>query len=326
MGADQANPSGFWEPRKAIDVNEAILYRKGSSWADPIPRLQQKGRFDGDQNHASVAEIAAFLSTMPAASLLIIKEPRITVLSDIWFEAARRTQHDVMAVIAVRHPQEVAASLAAHGRVSPQLAGALWLKYSLLAERQTRRLPRVFVDYSNLLGNWRREITRISTMLAIDLNDDNDNAIDTFLEPNLRRQHYRGPVKDMFGTDWMSTVYQALSALARDDPLDESVLDAVFEAYRTSTIDFRAMFEDFDNHFNSTLLRTLFPPFISRRVRAATALATRMGVSPHRLGPIANFQPARRRLAPAKPYSSRPVPSPSEPMTREAHKSGHGFL
>lgn len=283
IGADQANPSGFWEPRKAIDVNEAMLYRDGSSWADPMLSPRQEAPYGVGQSTGLPSEIDAFFTSMPSAPLLIIKEPRITLLSEIWFDAARRADHDVTAVLSVRHPQEVTASLATHGHTSPELAGALWLKYSLLAERHTRGLPRIFVDYGNLLENWRREMVRISSTLPVEMNTDNEDAIEEFLEPKLRRQRYSGPVTDLFGTDWMSTAYRVLSAAARDEALDHSALDRIFEAYRTSARDFRTVFKDFDERFNSPLFRVLFPPFISRRVRAVGTLATSLGISPHRL-------------------------------------------
>ena len=101
---------------------------------------------------------------------MLIKDPRITALSGMWFEAARLAGFDIVAVIAVRNPQEVIASVTAAGPISPELSSALWLKYNLLAERHTRALPRVFVEYPNLLDDWRREIKRISAALAIDLN------------------------------------------------------------------------------------------------------------------------------------------------------------
>ncbi|WP_231588584.1 sulfotransferase family protein [Mycobacterium nebraskense] len=302
LGADLANPAGFWEPRKAVDLNEAILYRLGSNWADPILRLPDDGPLSA-QNTASVSQIDAFLSKLPAASLLIIKEPRITVLSGVWFEAARRAELDIAAVIAVRHPHEVAASLATHGRTSPELASALWLKYCLLAERCTRGLPRVFVDYANLLDDWRRETTRISRALPIDLSAPNEAAVEEFLKPNLRRQRYFGPVTDLFGTDWLSAVYQALGAAARDEPFDTSALDSIFEAYQSGAQDFRKVFKDFDDHFNRTLVRTLFPPFISRRVRAASVLATRLGIAPHRLRHYGQFPAGNSRE-----HQSDPLP------------------
>src|SRR5262249_16790102 len=122
-----------------------------------------------------------------AAPLLIIKELRITALSGMWFEPARLAGLDIVAVIAVRHPQEVIASIVARHGFSRELSSALWLKYSLLAERHTRGLPRVFVEYADFLDDWRREVKRISAALAIDLNTRDVGAIEEFLTQGLLR-------------------------------------------------------------------------------------------------------------------------------------------
>jgi hypothetical protein len=278
MGASRGNPTGYWEPRKAIRLNEAILYRNGSGVFDPSLRLQDEGAFDADENAACIAEIGAFLTTLPAAPLVVIKDPQITALSGVWFEAARRAGLDIAVVIAVRHPQEVIASLAAHIRASPELASALWLKYTLLAERHTRALPRVFVEYTNLLDNWRREIKRISAALAIDLNTRDEGAIEEFLNQDLRRQRHCGPVTEPFGTDWISAVYETLRAAARDEPWDGrdepsdgSALDRVFEAYRASEHGFRTAFEDYRGLRNRVVLK----PSILKLIREVYAMAHR---------------------------------------------------
>ena len=79
-------------------------------------------------------------------------------LSELWFEAARRGGFAIKVAIPVRHPNEVAASLGARDRVSFELSSVLWLKYNLLAERGSREFPRVFVEYSNMLHDWRRRL------------------------------------------------------------------------------------------------------------------------------------------------------------------------
>lgn len=250
LSADLANPRGYWEPRAAVDLNEAILQRHGSDWGDPTLRLQEEGVFDAEEQLACIAKIRAFLTTLPAAPLLIIKEPRITALSGMWFEATRLAGYDVAVVIAVRRPQEVIASLAVHGGASSTLSSALWLKSNLLAEKDTRGLPRVFVDYANLLDDWRRETKRISAALAIDLNTPDEGAVEDFLRQDLRHQRHHGPVIDLFGTNWISDVYEALCAAARDEPLNASALDRVFEAYRACEHDFRTLLEDYRSFHN----------------------------------------------------------------------------
>ena len=254
--ANADNPRGFWEPRAAVDLNEAILYRHSSRWFDPSLRLQEEGAFDDEEVALCIDEITAFLTALPTAPFVVIKDLQITVLSGLWFEAARLAGFDVAVVNAVRHPHEVISSLQKHNGASPELSGALWVKYSLLAERGTRGLPRVFVDYNSLLDHWRREVGRISAALAIDLNARDERAIDEFLTTDLRHQQHYGPVIEIFGTDWMSTIYQAQSAAARDEPWDASALDRVFESYRASERCFRMAFEDFHARYNGTVVRS----------------------------------------------------------------------
>lgn len=270
VGANAGNPRGHWEPRAALDLNESILHRHGSSWHDPTLRLQEEeeGAFGTDDRAACIAEVGAFLGTLPAAPLMLIKEPRITALSGIWFEAAQQVGRDIAAVIAVRHPQEVAASLAARDQASLELSSALWLKYSLLAERNTRGLRRVFVEYANFLDDWRLQVSRISSALAIDLDTRDEAAIDKFLEEGLRRQRYCGPVPEPFGTDWISVVYGALCGAARDQPADEAVLDGVYGAYRASEHGFRVALEDYHDHFSGAPARQS----IAKLIRSAAAV------------------------------------------------------
>ena len=274
LGANSGNPLGYWEPREAIHLNEAILHRHRSNVLDPSLRLQEEGAFDAEDNAACIAKIGAYLTTLPAAPLVLIKDPRITVLSGVWFEAARQAGFDIAAVIAVRHPQEAIASHAALLRTSPELSSALWLKFNLLAERHTRALPRVFVEYANLLDDWRQEIMRISAALAIDLNTRDEGAIEEFLTQDLQRQRHCGPATEPFGTDWNFAVYEALRAAARDEPWDQSALDRVFEAYRASEHGFRTAFEDSHDHVNSVRYM-FFRPSLLKLTRGIGAMAHR---------------------------------------------------
>lgn len=244
-GANPANPRGYWEPRKAIILNERILHRNGSSRFDTTLRLQEPDAFSAVEKTACIADIQGYLATLPPAPLVVIKDPRINLLSDMWFEAARKSGFDVATVIAVRHPTEVVASVAAQAAASPEFSSALWLKFNLLAEAHTRDVPRVFVGYTNLLEDWRTEMKRISVALGVNLDARDDMAIEAFLETDLRRQKYCGPVTEPFGTDWMSVVYETLCVAASDVPWDSAELDRVLAAYRSSERGFRMMVEDF---------------------------------------------------------------------------------
>lgn len=271
-GADPRNPRGYWEPRASLHLNNTILRSHGSAVFDPSLRLQEDGGFDADQKAACVNKIGKFLATLPDAPLVLIKDLQITLLSSLWFEATRQAGFDIAVVNMVRPPQEVIASGAADFLTSPELGSALWLKFNLLAERDTRALPRVFVEYANLLEDWRREVKRISVALGIDLDSRDEGAIEEFLTPDLHRQRHTGPVTETFGTDWISTVYETLSAVARDEPLDQSQLDRVYAQYRASEQGFRTVFE---NSVRLNKLNRFIRPSILKFRYEAVALAHR---------------------------------------------------
>jgi hypothetical protein len=259
LGADAGNPRGYWEPRKAIAINETILYRHETAWFDPALRSMANDVLDAKERAACIRQIEHYLRKLPDAPVLVIKEPRITTMSHLWFEAARRTGFDVAVVIAVRHPLEVISSVATTWNVTRELSGALWLKYSLLAERDTRGLPRVFVDYAEFLDDWRPGIKRIATTLDIDLDAQQDTEIEEFLTTDLRHQRHSGCVQGLVGADWISTVHNTLCRAARDEPLDSAVLDSIYESYRASEHELRSAFEDFRAISRRALYRFLRP-------------------------------------------------------------------
>lgn len=272
VGATDANPLGHWEPHDALNLNEAFLSVHGANWHDPTLRLQGEVAVDARRRTTYVEKIKEFIRSLPSAPLTVIKEPRITALSEYWFEAVRQLEFSMGVVVPVRHPQEVAASLGARDRASPELSGALWLKYNLLGERQSRGVPRVFVDYVKLLTDWRSEVPRIAAALSIDLSARDEDAIEEFLRLDLRRQRHGGQVTEIFGQPWASRVYEALSAAARDEPVDIAALDEVFDAYRACERAFRVALEDFTGRRDSIPLTRVSPdtrnPDLARLVYA----------------------------------------------------------
>ncbi len=245
LGASESNLPGHWEPIDAININNAFLRRYAASWYDPTLRLQGDVVFPAQEKEAFIEQIRAFIERSGVGPLLVIKEPWIVALAGFWFEAARRAAMTAKVVIPIRHPDQIAASLAARDGLSAELSAVLWLKYSLLAERSSRELPRVFVEYANLLGDWRKEIGRVAERLAVDLSGADEVAIDRFLDPNLHRQRSCGKPHNMLGQTWTSDTYEALSAAARDDALNLPKLDATFAAFAACERTFRRAWQEF---------------------------------------------------------------------------------
>lgn len=278
LGATSDNPRGCFEPRAAIHLNESILRSHGSSGYDPTLRMQEEGVFDERERATWIAKIRAYLASLPDAPLVVIKEPKITMLTDLWFEAAGLAGFDVAAIIAIRHPDEVVGSLERRSsqqryvRNSAALTSAWWLKFTLLAERNTRGIPRVFLDYTNLLEDWRREMKRAAVALSVDLDARDEPVIDEFLTSDLHHHRRIGPVPEPFGTDWLSSVYESMSAAACDEPWDPTKLDHVFEQYRSAERGFRMVFEDHGRYRN---INRAMPPFLIKLVLGGLALLHR---------------------------------------------------
>jgi hypothetical protein len=248
--ANEANPKGFWEPLEAAKLNDEFLSRHDSTFSDPTLRLQGEWTFAPAETERFVEHIRTFLRRCPQGGApLLIKDARIIALFDFWLPAALAEDYRVKMIVPIRHPMEVAASLATRAQeraqipASLELRQALWLKYNLLAELQSRQFPRVFIEYSSLLEDWRREVARVSRALDLDLAPD-AAAVDEFLTPDLHRQRYSGSIPDVFGQPWVSDTYELLSEAARDRSLDGARLDGILRTYRLCERAFRTSLDD----------------------------------------------------------------------------------
>jgi hypothetical protein len=262
MGGFVGNPTGYWEPRKTIQINETILRRHGSTIHDPTLRMWE------DTFSARERTVVRDYLHSLHGDVVVVKDLAVTVLADLWFGEARNAGLEPCAVIAVRHPGQACASLqqmALHP--PPELAGALWLKHNLIAEHSTRPVSRVFVEYTKLLKDWRVEMKRISTTLNLDLDLVAD--VDEFLTADLCHQTDEH-IPVLFGQDWTVRVWEMLSAAARDHPVDETGFDEVFGAYRAAEHDFRVAVGDWRKARKSAV-----PPWLGRVGLELAALAHR---------------------------------------------------
>jgi hypothetical protein len=228
-----ANPTGFWEPVTVVSMNEAFLRDHGSSWCDPAMRPLNEQILDSHESAAFIDKIVAFVSTSASDRPMLIKDPRIASLTPFWFEGVRRCGFQTKILIPVRHPFEVAASLAKRDGASPELSDTLWLKANFLAERSSRDLPRLFVEYSSLLTDWRAQVARIGAELHIDLSNHDEEVIDSFLDPELytHQQTVRAP--GIRTVPWLLQIYDAFSSAADDAPLDTESLNRSFNEFAT---------------------------------------------------------------------------------------------
>ena len=184
----QDNERGFWENSALLALHERFLAEAGLHWHD-LALLPEEWR-DGAAARHFVAALPEVLSRQFGDSpLFLVKDPRLSLLAPLWVEVLERRAVRPVFVITIRHPNEVAASLAKRDGFSPARSHLLWLQHLLEAEHATRGHRRVFVHYERVLNDWQAELERIAAALEItwpNAGADTGEQIAAFITPSLR--------------------------------------------------------------------------------------------------------------------------------------------
>lgn len=233
LEANSANPRGYWEPELAVALNERILQANGSSFFDPELTLQREGL--SAATRAELIEGAALLlaEEFEEDGPLLVKDPRISGLLPYWIDAARRLGLRATCVHIFRHPADVAASIMRRDDLDVSHANALWLKYDLIAERDARAIPRLFVSYEDLLDDWESVVIRCARELGLELSIDDAAraAVARFLTRTLQHHAstWNGAANGIVDPVVAET-YELLQAARRDPPV-ERAFDALLARY-----------------------------------------------------------------------------------------------
>src|SRR3546814_18396454 len=86
------------------------------------------------------------------------------LLADRWISALSEAGCSASVLLLVRHPQEVADSLAARDGMAPACAHLLWARHVLAAERSSRGLPPLVLTYDQLQEVPARALARVRAL------------------------------------------------------------------------------------------------------------------------------------------------------------------
>jgi len=162
------NPSGHFESRSLMHLNNALLAQMGCTWWSPPP--------DGAQYDA----VAARITTTRAQARRtfrrvhrrvpwVWKDPRTSVLLPFWRSVlGRRTA----AAIVYRNPLEVAVSLQSRHGVPISFGVALWERYNRLILAHSQGMPVLVSRYDDLMrdpGDWSQSMRAFLVELGMRL-------------------------------------------------------------------------------------------------------------------------------------------------------------
>jgi hypothetical protein len=234
-----ANPTGFWESETISGLNEVILGTGGCTWYDSLAFDPAKVSAV-DRRDLLPCSTSALTREFDDAPLFLLKDPRFSLVLDLWLPTFAAMNISVAPLLALRHPAEVIASLRRRDGMPGDVAAPLWLHYTLEAERHTRDQPRAVLSYEQLMQDWRGCLTRAGVAWRVPF-ESAALAIGEFLRPQLRH-HYATPSKVAAGTppiaNWIAETYDALRRIeAGDGAAQFARLDRVhaqFAAWRAS--------------------------------------------------------------------------------------------
>ncbi len=247
MKTGEDNPKGFFESRSAYKLNEAMLADAGSCWDDctSIP----PSWFDGepaDIFRTQATEVIA--QEFEADSQIVIKDPRICRLLPLWQDALIRIPYRPAIVHVHRNPIEVANSLKSRNGMDLALGQMIWLRHVLDAEHYSRKLPRHFVSYRQLLSNWHDLAMGVQNTLGVRLPlyaSKTNRQVKEFLTTDL--QHHDLPAEAVFEnpdvSKWVKDAFDILERWSEhgEDPADHGRLDHLRSEFEKATAAFGKM-------------------------------------------------------------------------------------
>lgn len=161
--ADQWNPNGYFEERRIVAFNDTLLSMAGTRWDAPLPPAPAAGWA------AQQADAATLLHELYAeAGVWGFKDPRMCLLAGFWRPVFTTLQVQPRLLLVLRHPEEVAASLARRDGMSQRRAGWLWFIHLLgaldyLASASDCRV----IDFADLLSEPAQQLAEMTDWLGL---------------------------------------------------------------------------------------------------------------------------------------------------------------
>ncbi len=260
LAANASNPRGFYESWWPVRFHRRLMRRANIEQTDGRPGAVDSMREAVDDRARD--ELRDWLtSVLDGQRRVVVKDPRAVWIPTVWAEAARDVGADPALVTMLRHPSEVLGSRATYYAANRPSMSARefavmnlcgWINGNLTLERQTRDSRRAFVQYVELLADWRPVVTGLIEALGLPdgpLSPADVAAVDSFVEPDLRRHAVDWGDRELPGelVDIAEQVFTQLDVLAHRQGHDvdaERALDETAARYARLYSDAQAIAHD----------------------------------------------------------------------------------
>lgn len=246
----KSNPLGHFEPQWVVDFQQRLLRTAGVKLTDARPGAFEQTAQVGLRPKVQQELVGWLREHMATSPELIVKDPRNSWFLPMWREAAQSVGVTPAFLTMLRHPAEVVGSKNTYyykkesqdrRRIGETSRVASWVNVALFTEHPTRHTPRVFIRYTDLLGDWRSVVGTTAETLDLSLRHglkpDRAEEVDAFVDPDLHRVKVTWDDLDIPTAlrDLAEDVWQQLNRLADSGGQDakaEAALDGAREAYQ----------------------------------------------------------------------------------------------
>jgi|SRR5579862_2982169 len=191
------NPTGYWEDKTIVGINQQMLEELNLKWDDTTPIASE--RFMHHRIRLLRLKAVRYLNeNFMSRPLWGFKDPRTIRLLPFWVAALRDCSAEVAYVVAIRHPRSVAASLFRRQEITSAKADRLWLAHNVPFLHELRDEPLVVVDYDLLMREPRAQLERIARSLGLRLDGAGAREMERFASDFLdeRMRHTTFAIDD----------------------------------------------------------------------------------------------------------------------------------
>ena len=163
-----ANPRGFGELRAAMELDDALLGARGSTWDDP--RLLPLEAEESPAFQKLLPRVAqVFTKGLCEAPLRALKDPRLCRLFPIWLGVARELGYPTATLLVYRPPEEAVRSLMVREGCSAEKAWRIWAIDALgMLEAGAASERRAWVAYPELLEDPEGTLEAVGAALGFE--------------------------------------------------------------------------------------------------------------------------------------------------------------
>ena len=223
--AAEDNPKGYFEHAPVVAIHEQLFRELGRWWYDPRP-LPTGWLETPAARRAEEALCRQLRGDFNGTQAWAVKDPRTCRFLPLWDRVLQRLDLPACALLVMREPSQVCASLAARNGFGNELAELLWLRHVVEAVRGTAGRNRAVLTYDQLVASPAAAIDSALRRLDVELElpeAQRAQALEGFVDPSFQhhaRAHSEAAAQDSLAARLFSHMSAISNGAAGWDGLD----------------------------------------------------------------------------------------------------------